>query len=120
MKSLCAAAILFSALAAPAVAQNAAAGQQAFAICASCHSTKPGGKAMGPSLAGVVGRKAASYPGYVYSPAFAKLAFKWTAPQLDQYLKGPAKMVPGTKMYFGGVADDAKRAAIVAYLTTLK
>ena len=57
----------------PAMAQssggNPALGSTVFARCAACHAVTPGGKRLGPSLAGVVGRKAGSEPGYAYSPA---------------------------------------------------
>ena len=34
-----------------------------------CHSTKPGENKLGPSLAGVFGRKSGTEPGYNYSSA---------------------------------------------------
>jgi cytochrome c len=112
--------VLLAQVAAPATAQTMTAGQQAFAACSACHSVKPGEKRMGPNLFGVFGRKAGSMPGYAYSPAFAKLGNKWTAGELDQYLKSPQKTVPGTKMFFGGIADDTRRRAVIAYLASLK
>jgi cytochrome c len=48
-------------------AGNAAAGEQVFARCTVCHSPKAGENKIGPSLAGVVGRKSGSAPGYDYS-----------------------------------------------------
>ena len=36
--------------------------------CAACHALAPGSAKMGPSLNGVVGRKAAALPGYAFSP----------------------------------------------------
>src|ERR1700716_2335782 len=51
-------------------AGDRAAGQQFFAThCSPCHATEPGANKVGPSLAGVVGRKSGSGPGYNYSPA---------------------------------------------------
>jgi cytochrome c2 len=46
-----------------------AAGKQFFALhCSACHATEPGVNKIGPSLAGVVGRKSGSAPGFNYSP----------------------------------------------------
>jgi cytochrome c len=54
---------------APAMAQgDPVAGKSLFARCAACHSVKPGENRMGPSLHGVVGRKAGVEPGFAYSP----------------------------------------------------
>ncbi len=49
-------------------AGDPAAGQHVFAECGGCHSTSPGVNKIGPSLAGVVGRKSGTVAGYSYSP----------------------------------------------------
>lgn len=87
--------------------------------CAACHSVvngKPAG--VGPNLAGVVGRKSASQS-FAYSPALKKAGLVWTKPNLDRYLAGPAKMVPGTRMAVA-MPDAKQRAAIIAYLEKAK
>jgi len=91
-----------------------------FAQCAVCHQVKPGANSIGPSLAGVVGRKVASAAGYSYSPALKKVTGTWNEALLDKWLSGPAKFAPGTKMTFAGYPDAAKRKAVIAYLKTLK
>jgi cytochrome c len=92
----------------------------AFRQCLACHSVDAGKTNFGPNLRSVVGRKAASLPGYNYSPALKKAQHVWDVKMLDRWLTSPAKMVPGTRMPFGGVPDKKARAAVIAYLATLK
>ena len=90
-----------------------------FAVCASCHSLEPGRNAAGPSLHGVVGRKAGSVPGFRYSAAMEAAGFVWDEASLDAYLAAPQRKVPGNRMGFGGMPDPAARAELIAWLATL-
>ena len=103
-----------SASAAPTTA--AAAEPAAFAVCKACHSVEPGKNGIGPSLAGIYGDKAATVPGYDFSDAMKSSGLTWNQATLDRYLSDPRGVVPGTKMAFGGLADAAKRQAIIDYL----
>jgi cytochrome c len=99
---------------------SAAKGKAYFtAQCSLCHSADPGVEGAAPSLFGVVGRKAASEPGFPYSKALKASGLTWTRPQLDKFLSGPSKLVPGTAMPIS-VAKDPDRDDVVAYLATLK
>jgi glucose/arabinose dehydrogenase len=96
------------------------AGQTYFAQnCASCHTADAGmGSRAGPPLFNVVGRKAASAPGYNYTDALAKAGAAgktWTRAELDIFLRDPGKDVPGTAMPVA-VADAKQRAAVIDYL----
>lgn len=112
MLRLTAAAIALSLAAGPALAQDGAALYNMQ--CKMCH----GGSPMGPSLAGVAGAPIAS-KSFAYSPALKGKGGEWTDANLDAFLKGPAAFAPGTKMLIS-VPADANRAAIIAYLKTLK
>ena len=110
-------------LAAPtaSVAADAAAGAQAFAVCGACHSVDEGGGArIGPNLWGVVGRDVGSAPGFDYSDALQTIDGSWTREQLDRFLADPNAFAPGTRMGYTGVADPVERAALIAYLDTLR
>jgi len=103
---------------ASALAQDAAAGKTAFASCSACHSVE-GRNGVGPSLQGVVGRKAGSFAGFRYSEAM-KAAATWDVASLNAFIANPQHAIPGNAMPFPGVSDAKVRADIVAYLGTLK
>jgi cytochrome c len=95
---------------------TAAAGKAVFAQCRTCHVTDAGVNKTGPSLNGIIGRKAGSVPGFTYSPANAASGITWTKEKLFQYLEKPQRIVPKTKMIFAGLPDAQKRADVIAYL----
>jgi cytochrome c len=97
---------------------DAAAGKTNFAICMTCHAIEAGVNKIGPSLHGVVGRKAGSIAGFTYSAANKGSGITWTPEKLFQYLEGPQRVVPGTKMSYAGMTDPQKRADVIAYLKT--
>jgi len=65
-------------------------GEQAFSECAVCHTTD-GSPRVGPTLKGVV-----------------------------KYLANPQAVVPGNVMPYAGMSDANQRAAVIAYLATIK
>ncbi|MES2173167.1 MAG: c-type cytochrome [Pseudomonadota bacterium] len=91
-----------------------------FAICAACHATQPGKSSFGPNLRSVMGRKAATLPGYAYSDALKASGVTWNARTLDTWLTGPQAMVKGTRMPFAGLPDPVRRQRLIAYLATLQ
>jgi cytochrome c len=110
-------AVVLGAMAAPALAADPAAGEKDFAACKACHRVGEGAKSnIGPTLNGVVGRQAGSVEGFTYSDALKDAGLTWDEATLTEYLKNPKAKVPGTKMAFAGVKDDAKIADIIAYL----
>lgn len=95
---------------------NPAKGKRDFnMICSACHTVKPGENRTGPTLYGVIGRKAGSVPSFHYSPGLAKASFIWTPEKVEDWLKGPGHLIPGTFMTVS-IASDAERDDIVAYL----
>ncbi|MBK7116710.1 MAG: c-type cytochrome [Proteobacteria bacterium] len=110
--------------AAPAAfAANVANGKTIFEQrCGICHAvTKdPGGPVAGPSMVGLIGRKAAAEPSFtMYSPALKKYGVTWNAKTLDEFLTMPMQKVPGTTMPM--MLPDAKeRADVIAYLASIK
>ena len=100
---------------------DATKGKTVFARCAVCHNVeKDGGNGVGPNLFGIVGRKSATADGFNYSGPMKKADITWTDENLTKWVSGPAKMLPGNKMAFGGIAQKSQIADVVAYLDTLK
>jgi cytochrome c len=103
---------------------DAAKGKEAYAKCGICHQVGPTAQnAIGPELNKIVGRKAATAPGFTYSPGMKKLGdegFTWTAENLDKWIADPKAMLPDSPMsqLFQGIPDAGERANIIAYLQT--
>jgi cytochrome c len=95
--------------------------QVAFNIaCRTCHSMREGDNRLGPSLHGVVGRKAGSLEGYAYSSAMQQSGIVWDEKTLDAFIANPEQVVHGNGMKpFGGIDDAKQRGEIVAFLKSI-
>jgi cytochrome c len=88
--------------------------------CVNCHSLIPGMSTIAPDLHGIMGRKVGSLPDYKYSDDLKKADFTWTPAKMDQWLKSPHGMIPGTEMSYPGQKDAKKRAEIVEFVEHMK
>jgi len=111
-------------LAQPAPTGDAGRGKIYFQTsCAVCHTTSlgPGNTVIvkqGPSLAGVVGRRAGTGIGFNYTKALSDSGVVWEATALDRFLVNPLAAVPGTTMPMP-VPEATNRLDVIAYLSTL-
>jgi len=95
---------------------DAKAGQRVFNQCRACHTLDPGKNRVGPSLAGVFGRKAGTLEGFNFSKAMRESGVVWDEETLDQYLAKPRDFMPGNRMSFAGLRKPEQRADLIAYL----
>ena len=107
------------AIAAPAWAEgNEARGERLFnQQCKACHTVEKGGAStVGPNLHGLFGRKAGSEGGYESSDAMKNSGIVWDDKTLVEYLTDPKAKVPGTKMVYIGLKQDAQQQDMIAFL----
>lgn len=99
-------------------------GQQGAALfddhCASCHSVAAEAPMMaGPPLAGLIGRRVGSAPGFGYSAVLRDAGARgdvWTASRVREFLDGPDDMYPGLWMGGTSVRLAAEKDAIAAFV----
>ncbi len=85
--------------------------------CGSCHGSdleRHGPD--GPSLSGVIGRRAGSADGYSFSTAFASLDLVWTEDELVRLLVNPQLFAGGSMMQLS--VTEAEARTIVDFLAT--
>jgi cytochrome c len=91
-------------------------GRVVFNQCMACHSLNAGQNGIGPSLHGLIGRKAGTAPNFAYSPFMKRSGIVWDEASLKSYLPDPQAKVPGTKMMFTGLKDPQQIDDLIAYL----
>lgn len=95
-------------------------GERLVMQCRACHSFQRGGPTLiGPNLHGFFGRRAGSGGGYAYSPVLREADFIWTPEALDAWLAQPAAFLPGNRMVYAGLSEQADRDAAIAALLRL-
>ena len=92
-------------------------GKAVFEQCAACHSLDGTGDYDGPTLKGIIGRRAGSLEDYRYSAAMKRSDVTWDAATLDTYVADPQAFIPGNRMAFAGITEQAQRDDLIAYLT---
>jgi cytochrome c len=118
MRRVCQGAIASLFLSVPAFAADAIHGKELFTACLACHTEHS--DALGPSLKGVVGRKAGSLEDFRYSNAMMRSGIVWDDSNLRDYLRDPQAKVKGNHMPFSGFAVASDADDVIAYLNTYK
>ena len=96
---------------------DAALGEKVFLKCKACHNVGEGAKnGVGPSLNGTMGRKSGLAEGYSYSEANKNSGLTWDEATFKEYIHNPKAKIPGTKMVFPGLSNDADVDNVYAYL----
>jgi cytochrome c len=95
---------------------DATRGELRFTDCAACHSLMSGANNIGPSLAGLFGRKAGTIADFRYSPAMRRSTITWTPQLLDEFIADPQKLVPANRMPYSGMSNAGDRADLIVYL----
>ena len=93
-------------------------GARKFGQCAACHTIAQNAPDLaGPNLHGIYDKPfGKSSARFGYTAALRDSQGQWDARTLDAWMINPQKVVPGTKMQFGGVSDPLDRADLIAYM----
>lgn len=96
---------------------NIAAGKDIYVQCIGCHSLTY--HRTGPKHCGLIGRKVGGVSGFEFTPEMKNSTIIWSRETLNQFLKDPLEMIPGTSMGFSGIDSEFKRKQLIDYIATL-
>jgi cytochrome c len=83
--------------------------------CRKCHTVKQGDNRLGPSLYGIVGKKAGQVEGFEgYSGGLEGIT--WDEATLDKFIADPASVASSTNMIYPPVTDPEERKKIIGFL----
>ena len=88
--------------------------------CSNCHAGAAGETSFAPTLFGLYGRKAGAVESFAYTPRITSLGWTWDSQNLDQWLAAHSTESPTTSIRHLGVGNPKDRAALIAYIATLK
>jgi cytochrome c len=101
-------------------AGNAISGKEIYQNrCLGCHGGGGTENTLGPSLVGIIGRKAGTGDSGVHSRAMTESGIRWDETSLRIFLAAPTKTLRGTNMPVS-VDDAGEIDDLIAYLKTLR
>jgi len=102
-------------------AGDVASGQRLYQTrCLGCHGSGGGTEnTLGPSLVGIIGRKAGTEENGVHSRAMTESGITWNEAWLRIFLAAPTGEMPGTTMPLDGLSEE-EVDDLIAYLKTLR
>src|SRR5262252_9529999 len=116
VRDLMISAVILTASAGAAVAQDVTAGEAAFRKCQPCHDVGETAKnKLGPELNGLDGRKAGTVENGTYSQGMKTSGITWNEQAFREFVSNPAAKVPGTTMLLS-VKDEKEIGDLWAYL----
>lgn len=93
------------------------AGEKVFQKCKACHEIAAEKNKIGPSLHGVIGRKAGASSSFAnYSDAFKNTDITWSEEVLKEFLQSPMTYIKGTRMFFTGIKSEQEIDDLIAYI----
>ncbi|MCR4378692.1 MAG: c-type cytochrome [Rhodospirillales bacterium] len=84
--------------------------------CGTCHSLEQGVHKVGPSLAGIIGRRAGG-TNFANYKALQGASFTWNLENINEWIADPKKFIGKPTAMTVKVKKDDERAAIIAYIT---
>lgn len=93
------------------------AGKRLYNQCKACHELEAGKNKLGPSLAGIFGRKAGTIEDFKqYSEAMKTSGVVWDEEAIDKYIADPRGFIKGNRMAFPGLKRPEDRQNVIAYI----